>query len=290
MKRSALVEWLLPLADRAARRYIAGPGPAHALEACVTLGKRGIASTVGYWNQTAEPPRRIIESCMTTADLMASARVDCYLSVKAPALGFNERLLQALTTRCREQDVGLHFDALGPDAVDRTLALLARLRPEAKHLGCTLPGRWQRSLSDADVAIELGLRVRVVKGEWVADEGNALDAREGFLAVVDRLAGRASHVAVATHDWRLARHALARLRAASTSASVELLLGLPMRPMFVLAESLGVPLRVYVPYGHARLPYRVRAAAGRPEIAWWFLRDLWGGPRIDLPVPARQVA
>lgn len=266
--------WRKRLANRAARRYVAGPGPAHALDRSLALSRNGVASTIGYWNGGGEPPRRVVESYLTTANLVAAARLDCYLSLKAPALGFDERLARAVAERCRQHGIGLHFDALGPDVAARTLVFCARLRPEIPALGCTLPGRWRRSLSDAELAIRLGLRVRVVKGEWEAAPGDAVDPGEGFLEIIDRLAGRSPHVAVATHDWRLAREALARLRATSTSASLELLLGVPVRRVLGVAATAGVPVRMYVPYGRTRLPYRVTQATTRPQIAWWFLRDL----------------
>jgi proline dehydrogenase len=94
------------------------------------------------------------------------------------------------------------------------------------------------------------------------------------MAIVDRLAGRASHVAVATHDAPLAREALRRLRRAGTSAELELLLGLPIRRAAAAARAAGVGIRCYVPYGQPALPYRLRATRQNPRIAWWLARDL----------------
>ena len=55
---------------------------------------------------------------------------------------------------------------MAPETVDDTFNLIGKARDIYAKLGCTLPGRWRRSLSDADRAIEMGLRVRVVKGQW----------------------------------------------------------------------------------------------------------------------------
>jgi hypothetical protein len=35
-----------------------------------------------------------------------------------------------------------------------------------------------------------------------------------------------------------------------------------------------VPIRIYVPYGHAGAPYGVADVPGRPVAAWWLLQDL----------------
>jgi proline dehydrogenase len=279
--RSRLSAWLRPAIDRAARRYVAGPRPDHAIDRCVALSRIGVATTVGYWNDTGELSRQVVESYVAAADLVARARLDCYVSLKAPSLGCNERMIAAIAQRCRLHGLGLHYDSLGPDVADRTLGVIARVRPEVSPLGCTLPGRWRRSLGDAEVAIRLGMRVRVVKGEWSAgDPGDAMDGVEGCLAVVERIAGRVPHVAVATHDWKLAQRALHRLRGAAASASVEVLYGTPARRVLAVARAFGVPVRVYVPWGRSRLPYRLGDIPARPHIAWRFVRDLVAEPAL----------
>jgi proline dehydrogenase len=93
------------------------------------------------------------------------------------------------------------------------------------------------------------------------------------LAVVDRLAGRARHVTVATHDAPLARTALRRLIDAGTSCELELLFGLPMRAAMRAARDLGVRSRVYVPYGHSWVPYALSWVRQNPRVLWWVLTD-----------------
>jgi proline dehydrogenase len=198
---------------------------------------------------------------------------DCHLSVKAPALGFSGALLGEIADRAWRDGAGLHFDSLSPDTVERTFSLMSE-HCRLPRLGCTLPGRWRRSLRDAERALRLGLHVRVVKGQWAGPDGREPEARAGFLAVVNRLAGQARHVAVATHDAPLAREALHRLRAAGTSCELELLFGLPVRRAMEVARMAGVGIRCYVPYGQPWLPYRVADARGNPRIAWWMARDL----------------
>jgi proline dehydrogenase len=72
----------------------------------------------------------------------------------------------------------------------------------------------------------------------------------------------------------LAREALRRLRAAGTSCELEVMHGYPRRRLRELAQEFGVPIRVYVPYGRAWLPYRVRSVPGNPRVLVWLLRDL----------------
>src|SRR5262245_15484705 len=158
---------------------------------------------------------------------------------------------------------------------------LARYR----RLGCTLPGRWRRSLRDAARAADLGLRVRVVKGQFPDMPRGEMDPRSGFLEVVDRLAGRARFVAVATHDAELARTALRWLKGSGTSCEIELLFGLPLGRVTRVAREAGVPVRLYVPYGHPWLPYRLSDVGDKPTLLWWLARDLLAGRTVNLMRP-----
>jgi len=98
------------------------------------------------------------------------------------------------------------------------------------------------------------------------------------MKVVERLAaGGAPHVAVATHDARLADKALDCLKGAGTSGELELLYGLPHSAMLNLARRRGVTTRIYVPYGYAGLPYQLKEVPRNPRILGWFLRDLLRG-------------
>ena len=269
-----LRRWWSPLARRAARAYVAGPGLDDALRACRHAGRGGLASAIGFWDPRGESPEGVARAYLGALDALGREAYDCYLSVKAPSLDFSPELSLELMERARERDVRVHFDALGPVSVDRTFDLIEAAVARHRRLGCTLPGRWRRSLHDAARAVELGLAVRVVKGEFPDEDGAEIDPRRGFLAVVDRLAGRARFVAVATHDAALARLALERLLSTGTPCEAELLFGLPSGDPSRVARSKGVAARLYVPYGQGALPYRLSQARQRPEVLWWVARDL----------------
>jgi len=269
------------LIRRAARSYTAGPTIKDARAVCVRFASERIASTVCYWNHDFDSPLFVAGSYLRLIDIIQGLPSESYLSVKAPALGFNLDLLKKILHQARRIDTTVHFDAMAPDSVDRTFTLIDQARRIYPRLGCTLPGRWRRSLHDADRAIDIGLRVRVVKGEWCGLNGDETDRSEGFIKVVERLAtGRARHVAVATHDARLAGDALDCLKSAGTSCELELLYGLPQPAILKLARRRGVPVRIYVPYGHAGLPYQLKEAPRNPRILAWFVRDLLRGLRV----------
>ncbi len=264
----------LLLIDRAANAYAAGPKLEGARAVCERLSSEGLNSTICYWNGVSDVPESVADSYIEVLHEIPNLTSNCYLSVKAPAINFDMELLKAVIDRAKSIGALVHFDAMAPDTADATFQLIGEARKIYPKLGCTLPGRWSRSLSDADRAAELGLRVRVVKGQW-ADPWADVNPEQGFLNVIDRLgAQRAHHVAVATHNPTIARTALNRLRTSGTSCELELLYGLPAQSLIEIGRTLNVPVRMYVPYGRAWLPYRLKQIPRNPRLVAWFIRDL----------------
>lgn len=267
--------------DRAAGSYVSGPELSDAIACARALARDGVSSTVAYWNDNGEDPPHVHAAYLAAIDAVGDAGTPTYVSIKAPALSMSVSLTEELAARCRERGIGLHFDSLAIEHQAATWNLIEQLAPAGIALGCTLPGRFARSVNDAARAAR-GLRVRVVKGQW-DDPGGAIDPRTGFMAVVDRLAGRAAHVAVATHDPVLVEEALTTLAGRGTPAEVELLFGLPMRGASDVARRLNVPVRIYVPYGHPWLPYSLSAMRRNPHMLRWLVRDALRGRtlRVD---------
>ena len=263
----------LPLLRKAARSYVAGPELRDALGLAQRFAARGVpASTLCFWDARDDLPRHVADMYLATVRAIRCARLDSYVSIKAPSLGFDAGLVAEIAEAAAEAGIRVHFDSLGAETADRTFQSIEQARRHGGPLGCTIPGRWRRSPRDAQRAVRMGLRVRVVKGQW-ADPSAAVEAHSGFLDVIDALAGDAAPVAVATHDPVLAATAIRKLHSAGTPCEMELLYGLPSRAALRVARDLAVPVRYYLPYGHAWLPYALRQARRDPRILWWVLRD-----------------
>ena len=267
----------------AGRAFVRGSRVSDAVAVCGQLAARGRTATIGYFNAQGESPRAVADASLAALQALdggPSSRAT-YLSIKAPALRYDTALVGEIVDRARELRVGVHFDSHAVADADATFDVIAASHGRAQGavdptrwtLGGTLPGRWRRSLDDAERAIELGLRVRVVKGQWLDPSAPDLDPRVGFMALIDRLAGRAREVAVASHDAPLAREAVRRLQRAGTPVELELLRGLPSRAALKIARELGVAVRVYVPFGVSWVPYALDHVQNHPYVALWALRD-----------------
>jgi proline dehydrogenase len=265
------------VAKHAGKAYIAGPELDDAMSTCRRLSGLGFGGTICFWNVESDSPKRILDANTSALAALANEKMDCYLSIKLPPLRYDWALLNEVLEQARHANTLVHFDSLEPEAADRTYSMIAQAARSHPYLGSTLPGRWARSLADAELAIDLGLHVRVVKGQWADPQHREINPRQGYLDVIDRLAGRARSVAVATHDPELGRIALERLRRAGTSCSLELLYGLPVKPALKVARALDVPVRIYVPFGYGWLPYSLTQARRNPRVFWWVFRDLIAG-------------
>ena len=272
-RRSLGWSGLEPIRRRRAAAYGAGPAIDDALDSARRLARYGVASTVGYSAAPEENGRAAADVQLAAFDRLSAGDLDCYVSVKLSEVGFDARLFAEFDAAAARSGRRLHLDALAPETVDTVWQLLEGT-PRVGALGVSFPGRWRRSADDASRAAELGLAVRVVKGQWAYGANGDVDPGEGFLRVVDRLCGHTGGVAVATHDVTLLTEALRRLSATGTPCEVELLYGLPFRAPAVAAWARGIPVRLYVPYGDVGATYGITALKRNPTAAWWLIQDL----------------
>lgn len=261
-------------------KYISGPELTDALETNSTLEKLNFRTTIGYWNINSDKPNDVTAMYTKAMERLSGKISNPYLSIKAPAFDFDHKLYSIILESSRLTGVPIHFDSLEPSAADKTLELI-KGATEVPYgiIGYTLPGRWERSLLDADTAIALGLKLRVVKGQWADPNNPNLNPRSGFLSVVERLAGKARHVQIATHDPELAKESFRRLLDTNTPCELEVLYGLPLKPVIEVALSFKIPVRMYVPYGYGFIPYSI-SALRQPRTFWWLVRDSFSGSYI----------
>lgn len=278
--RQALENVLAPVVERASRRYVAGPTLADARRVCGDLASQRYGLTICLWPLEGTSPRAVADGYLEALAQPPAEGVDWHLSVKVPDLAFSPDLVGEVAAGARKSGVRLHFDSHGPETADRTFDLADRARAEIPEVGVTLPARWLRSKDDVARIVERGFGVRVVKGQWKDPDHPVPDERRAYLDLIERLAGSARHVAVASHDPVVVLRALELLRDVQTPCELQLLYGLPARPALKAARQFGVPVRWYVGYGQGWLPYCAVQLVKNPRIGFRLLRDAVArGPR-----------
>ncbi len=238
--------------------------------------------TVCPWTGSGEDIQFVLDRYREAIDWITETRMDCLLSVKVPAFDYNYAHLTDLARRASRGNVTLHIDSHGPETADRTFRMAEETRKQYEHVGCTLPSRWHRSLEDVERVRELGMGVRLVKGQWPDPTHSRIDFRKNYLEIARRLAGKPIRVSIATHDSALAGQALRLLKDTGTKCELELLFSLPLRGIRI-AQSLGVPVRIYTPYGYPGLPYSITQIRARPELVLWAMKNFVFGRPHSLP-------
>jgi proline dehydrogenase len=265
-------------------KTLPGPGPKAAVRRCRKLDRSGFSATLGYFQSASAGAEDIVAANLAAARLLAGTSGGACLSVKAPPLEFEPGRLRRIAESAAAAGLALMFDAHAPKDSERTLEAVSGLLGEFPGTGFALPARWIRSRGDAVAFRDSPARIRLVKGEWADPDWRGQDVEASYLALAARLAGRSAPVGVATHDPNLAERALALLLESGTPCELEQLRGLPARRTMAVARSLGVPIRVYVPFGPGWWPYALDKALERPYLLSWMIRDRLGSQARPAPL------
>ncbi len=266
------------LTDVIASRHVAGNELADALLVCRWAESQGFRSSISPWRGPDDNPRKMFEYYAAAISAIRQEEGLCYLSIKLDSIGYDTGMFNELLNHAGVNGVRIHVDSLGPETADTALSFVERGASSGHCVGYTLASRWRRSKKDAERIGELGIPVRIVKGQWPDPDSRGVDCRQNYLDIAENLAGSRCQVAVATHDTALAREALPRLLYEDTYAEMEQFFSLPLNGVS-LSRRLQCPYRLYIAYGHPGIPYNIRYTLNRPSIAAWVFADLALRPR-----------
>jgi len=253
--------------------YVVGPYLSDAIQACKTAAHLGWASTINPFHYEKDTAEKVCSNYKLALKAIVKENIDCYLSVKVWELNYDLGFLKEILELSEKSKIRIHFDSRDPESAATCFNLFEKALSIYRNISYTLPSRWKRSMTDAEKIIDFGVPVRLVKGQWDDITKPFINPRDGFLNLINILSGRAKHVDVATHDTNLARQSLMRLKEKKTPCHLELLYGLPIRNAYI-AQALELPVRIYIPYGRACIPYGLSLVSKRPKILFWIMRDL----------------
>jgi proline dehydrogenase len=271
----------LPVIRYATRSYVAGDTAGDAVQLAKLASKNGFACTLCYWNDGKEDPEIVAQQYRAAVDGLCAAELDGALAIKTPALWDRAETAARLVDYARARSVRAVFDAHAPAQADDVFRTIDLCGPDG--VGLAIPARWKRSRADAERAIDLGVAVRIVKGQWPDQPETGIDIRAAYLELAAQLAGRARHVGVATHEASLSEAALKELLSQSTPCEQELIYPDPMAKAIQVSIDLDVTSRLYIPFGSAWLPYSLSRAVQKPEVMLWLVRDVFTSRQFKMP-------
>ncbi|MCS7208911.1 MAG: proline dehydrogenase family protein, partial [Fimbriimonadales bacterium] len=272
IKHSRLTQGLI-------QRFIAGEDVETAIRIARQLNHEGFLVALDYLGedtQQAEHAAHAAEQYIALLEHIHKNRVNACISIKLTQLGLDlgrevarhnlEKVLAAAQTLGNfvwiDMESSKHTQAI--------LDLFCALYATYPNSGTVLQSYLYRTPNDLERLLQLGARVRLVKGAYAEPREVAYPDKRSvdraFQVQMERLLERGKEPAIATHDVRLISHAkryAAALGLEKTQFEFQLLYGISRELQKQLVAE-GYRTLIYVPYGEQWYPYFSRRLAERP--------------------------
>ena len=271
-----------------ARRFIAGETVEEAIEAAREVEGRGLTQTLdllGEGVRTLEEAQAASHDYLTAIDAILTAGIGRNLSLKLTQLGLDVDRAIATDNLRRILDHAEGFfvriDMESSAFTAATLRVFETVWDQGyRQLGIVLQSDLRRTAEDVERMIELGARVRLVKGAYREPTAVAfqhkVEVDENYHRLLERLLSAGHYPAIATHDPTIIEHAkrfAAERGIARTAFEFQMLYGIRRDlQMQLVADGFGV--RVYIPFGRHWFPYFMRRLGERPANIGFVLRGI----------------
>ncbi len=268
-----------PMAQTVARRFVAGETLAEAIDVVGTINQQGMTATLDHLGENVSSQQEAIDAADAYGRMLqeiARAGVQCNVSLKLTHMGLDlgDDFARTNTARVVEEAAGLgnfvRIDMEGSEYVARTLEVFYALYERHKNVGIVLQAYLYRTGSDLERLLEVGARVRLVKGAYLEPPTVAFASKPevdaNFIRLSEMMLSRGAYPAIATHDPAMiaATQRYAREQGIDRgSFEFQMLYGIRRDLQTQLVRD-GYNMRVYVPYGTQWYPYLMRRLAERP--------------------------
>ena len=166
---------------------------------------------------------------------------------------------------------------------ERTLKMVERVWRDLPNTGTVLQSYLKRTNQDVNHVIEIGLRVRLVKGAYLEPATVAFPDKkhvdEAYVDEAKKLVAHGKYPAIATHDENIITELLKYIKNEQIDKS-----GFEFQMLYGIRRDLqdrllkeGYNVRIYVPFGDQWYPYFTRRLAERPANAFFILKSLFKG-------------
>jgi proline dehydrogenase len=288
----------LPLAKRAARRFVVGETLQEALEAVRELNREGLIATLDQLGEdvmNAEEAKTSTRGVVGILEGIQRTGVDSNLSLKLTQLGLRVdpdlclENLDAVVERAKALGNFVRIDMEGSDVTEVTFRLFETVRERHGNVGIVVQAYLRRTEDDLRrQLIPEGASVRLCKGAYKEPSDRAFPAKKDVDANYVRLAdlllsaesrARGVKTAIATHDEAMIRHVqqkVARGEIGKRDFEFQMLYGIRRDLQNALAQE-GYVVRIYVSFGTQWYPYFMRRLAERPANLFFLVRNILRG-------------
>lgn len=287
------------LLTRLVKKWAAGQDMEDALIAAKSCNMKGQKAILNYLGEDNTEEERINRTTKEYSDLLErlhADQIDGCISVKPSQLGLCIsyelclKKLKAIINGSMKFRVFVWIDMESSKYTDDTLMLYLELFAHYPEIGVVLQSALRRSASDLLHLMEVGAKVRLVKGAYHENEQIAFVHHEeinaNYIKLLEMLFSRnymnnnevdnALKFAVATHDSKLIEYAIKLSKTAKIGIKnfeFEFLKGIRDELKSELVEE-GFRVAEYIPYGDEWLPYSVRRLSERKRNLFLLARSL----------------
>lgn len=288
----------VPMARRAAQRFVPGEHLEDAVVAIRQLNNQGILATVDFLGEyvaSEAEARSNADEYLRLLDAIQAHGLQSHVSVKLTAMGlhigddFCYDNVRRIAAKAAAIGSFMRIDMEDSAVTSRTLDIYRRMRAEFETVGIVLQAYLYRTQQDMTALINEDLaRVRLCKGAYDEPPTVAFPSKAEVDANMITLLGqtlaasqqhpKGVYLAVASHDSRMIDWTKAYAyhnQIPRDRYEFQMLYGIRRDLQLALAKK-GYTMRVYVPYGAAWYGYFMRRLAERPANLVFFLRALVG--------------
>ncbi len=285
------------LTRRVVKRFIAGEDLSSAIRQAEDLIQKGFSVSLDYLGEDVsseeeadkalEEYKKILCAIENSPHYKSEFPENLNISIKLSQLGrelniekAKQRMLSLLNS-AKESRTFVRIDMESSSTIDATLEIARDLWKENKNFGVVLQSMLLRTSKDLEEIIDLGMRVRLVKGAYLEPPTIAYTKKSEvnmeYVECAKKLLLHGNFPAFATHDSRL----ISFVNEFSKQNNIppdkyefQFLYGIRRNLQEELLKN-GYRVRVYIPYGESWYPYFVRRLAERPANLMFFLRSLF---------------
>lgn len=273
---------VLPLA----KRWISGVDLDSALIDAKKANSRGLGAIVNFLGEEIKDPATAdahTGEYLKLQQALADRGIKGFASVKLTQLGMGSddegmsRRLEKIAANSEQLGQLLWVDMEGSKVTDTTIKTYLAARQNHKGIGVALQAYTRRSESDLKALLEVGGRVRLVKGAYKESRDFVYPTRKEVSDNFEKLMGvlfeRSDGFAIATHDSALVDKAKKLAESKHVEFRFELLKGIREDLKDELVKS-GYRVSEYLPYGDRWYAYSKRRITEHPSNIWLLLRSL----------------
>jgi len=291
-KSSRLRRWITSngATRRWSRRFVPGEELTAAIEAARSCNHAGMSVSLDHLGENVgsrEDAERAGATYIEALDRITAARLDANISLKLTHLGldlgeeFCAEQLRRVTRRATECANFVRVDMESSAYTDRTLRMVKQARSGTDAVGTVIQAYLLRSEQDIRDLLDIGCRIRLVKGAYKESPQIAFprkkDVDANFVKLMKILLPSGIYHALATHDPGMIDAAIqfaAENAITKDKFEFQMLYGIRTDLQSRLVRE-GYRVRVYIPFGKDWFPYFMRRLAERPANLLFFAKNIF---------------